>query len=262
MILLVFATPLLLVLLSSFKTPAEAMQSPPTFLPQEVSLENYLGLEVGGHDIWHYLLNTVVVTAGTVALTLVVATPAAYGFSKHSFPGSRLMLGAMLGAIIIPFQVLLTPLFLVLKGVGLNNSLLGLVLVYTTFQLPFSIYLLKTSFDAVPNSIIEAAHIDGAGNFRCFWTMLPLAKAAVATVAIFAFSAAWNEFIAALILLGDQSKFTMPILLTTLTSGHMGSIDWGVLQAGVVLTIVPCTAVFVLLQKYYASGLTAGAVKA
>lgn len=261
MLAFLFAVPLVLVASASLKTGAEASQSPPTYFPTEISFENFTRLDIGGSGIWHYLGNSLLVTAGTVALTLLVATLAAYGFSRLPFFGSGALLLLMMGAIMVPFQVILTPLFVVMRTLALDNSLFGLVLVYTTFQLPFSMFLLKNSFDAIPEEVFEAAQLDGAGDVRSLVTALPLVKPGIITAGLFAFFAAWNEFIAALILIGEQSKFTLPILLTTLTSGQMGSIDWGVLQAGVVLTIIPCAVIFLVLQRHYVSGLVAGSVK-
>lgn len=261
MVAVLFAVPLLSVVASSLKTHAEASAVPPTYLPTRISWENFTGLQIGGTSVWHYVGNSLTVSVGTVLLTVLVATPAAYGFSRLPFRGSGALLGAMLAAIMVPFQILLTPLYLVVRTLGLDDSLLGLVLVYATFQLPFSMLLLKTSFDALPDELFEAVQLDGASDLQALRTMLPLLRPAVATAALFAFFAAWNEFIAALILLGSQSRFTLPIMLTTLTTGQLGSIDWGVLQAGVVLTIVPCAVIFLVLQRHYVSGLVAGAVK-
>jgi multiple sugar transport system permease protein len=261
MLFLLFVSPLLSVALSSLKTPAEAAQTPPTYFPSSVSFDNYSGLDIGGDGIWRYVFNSAFVSVGTVALTLVVATLAAYGFSRLPFRGSNLLLGAMLGAMMVPFQVILTPLFLVTRAIHLDNSLVGLILVYATFQLPFSMFLLKNSFDAIPPEIYEAVEMDGAGRIRSLVTMLPLVLPGLVTTALFAFFAAWNEFIAALVLLSDQGNFTLPILLTTLVNGQMGSIDWGVLQSGVVLTIVPCAVIFIVLQRHYVAGLVAGSVK-
>ncbi len=261
MVAVLFAVPLVSVVASSLKTRAEASAVPPTYWPTTISWENFTGLQIGGTGVWHYVANSAAVSLGTVALTLLVAVPAAYGFARLPFAGSRLLFGVMLGAIMVPFQILLTPLYVVVRTLGVADSLLGLVLVYTTFQLPFSMLLLSASFRGVPDEVFEAFQLDGAGDARTLLSTVPLIRPAVATTALFAFFAAWNEFIAALILLGSQSRFTLPILLTTLTSGQMGSIDWGVLQAGVVLTIVPCAVVFLALQRHYASGLMAGAGK-
>lgn len=261
MVLLLFALPLLSVLLSSFKTPAEASLSPPTYLPTHLSAANYTELSIGGAGIWSYLSNSLVVSVGTVILTVVVSTLGAYAFSRLPFPGSGVLFRVMLGAIMVPFQVILTPLFLVMRHLHLDNSLFGLVLVYSSFQLPFSLFLMKNAFDGIPRQLFEAAEVDGAGSGRTLAVMLPLVRPGLVTTALFAFFAAWNEFIAALVLLADQDRFTLPILLTTLVNGQMGSINWGILQSGVVLTILPCAVIFLVLQRHYVSGLVAGAVK-
>lgn len=261
MVALLFLLPLVAVLLSSVKSPAEASQSPPTYVPRNVSFENYTSLDIGGSGIWSYLVNSALVSLGTVAGTVVVATLGAFGLSRYPFWGSKALLVAILAAIMVPFQVLVTPLYVVLGTIGLDNSLVGLALVYVTFQLPFSMFLMRNSFDAVPQSIYEAAAVDGASRLGVLRLVLPLVAPGLATCALFAFFAAWNEFIAALILLSDQEKFTLPIMLTTLVTGELGSVDWGVLQAGVVLTIVPCVVIFLALQRHYVRGLTAGAVK-
>lgn len=167
-----------------------------------------------------------------------------------------------MATMMIPFQSILTPLFLILKFLGLQNNLFGLVLVYTTFQLPFSIFMMRNSFDAIPSALIEAARIDGASQWALLRRiMMPLALPGVATVAMFAFLNSWNEFLAALIFLSDQNKFTLPIMLVNVSSGIYGIIDWGALQAGITVTMFPCIVLFLALQRYYVRGLTAGAVK-
>ena len=162
----------------------------------------------------------------------------------------------------IPFQSILTPLFLVLTWLGLQNSLHGLVLVYVTLQMPFSVFMMRNAFDAVPREIEEAARIDGCSTWSMLTrVMIPLVVPGIVTVCIFAFLASWNEFLAALILITDNGLYTLPILVTAVRSGMFGSIDWGAVQAGVTLMMVPCLAIFLLLQRYYMRGLTAGAVK-
>ena len=127
-----------------------------------------------------------------------------------------------------------------LKFLRLQNSQLGLVLIYTTFQLPFSIFMMRNAFDAVPREIEEAARIDGAGSLQLLArVMLPLVFPGIVTVALFAFLAAWNEFLAALILLTDQDKFTLPILMTAVRSGRFGAVNWGAVQAGVTVMMIP-----------------------
>jgi len=135
--------------------------------------------------------------------------------------------------------------------------------VYITFQLPFEIFMMRNAFDSVPQEIEEAALVDGCGAFGAMRrVMLPIVAPGIVTVVMFAFLAAWNEFLAALILLGSQEKFTLPIMLLSAQSGVYGTVNWGALQAGVTITMLPAAALFLILQRYYIAGLASGAVKA
>ncbi|MFB9948617.1 carbohydrate ABC transporter permease [Rhizobium puerariae] len=257
-----FLMPIVWSVANSFKPAAEALANPVALFSKAFSLENYRRLEDVGAGWYVYATNSVLIALGTIALTVLVSVPAGYGFSKFRFPGQSLIFVIVMATMMIPFQSILTPLFLILKFLGLQNNLFGLVLVYTTFQLPFSIFMMRNAFDAIPGALIEAARIDGASQ----WTMMrrimmPLALPGVATVAMFAFLNSWNEFLAALIFLSDQNKFTLPIMLVNVSSGIYGIIDWGALQAGITVTMVPCILLFLALQRYYVRGLTAGAVK-
>ena len=257
-----FLAPIVWSVANSFKPAAAALADPVSLFSQAFSLENYRRLEGVGAGWTTYAANSVIIALGTVALTIAVAVPAGYGFSKFRFPGQTALFVVAMATLMIPFQSILTSLFLVLNFLKLQNSLLGLVLIYSTFQLPFSIFMMRNAFDAVPKALIEAARIDGASQ----WTilrriMMPIALPGVATVALFAFLNSWNEFLAALIFISDQNKFTLPIMLVNVSSGIYGIIDWGALQAGVTVTMIPCLVLFLLLQRYYVRGLTAGAVK-
>ncbi|NHT76761.1 carbohydrate ABC transporter permease [Rhizobiaceae bacterium CRRU44] len=259
---LFFLLPIVWSFANSFKPAAEALAHPVALFSKAFSLENYRRLNTVGAGWTVYAGNSVMIALGTVVLTVLVAVPAGYGFSKFRFPGQSALFIVVMATMMIPFQSILTPLFLILKVLKLQNSLFGLVLIYVTFQLPFSIFMMRNAFDAVPRALIEAARIDGASQ----WTilrriMLPIALPGVATIAMFAFLNSWNEFLAALIFLSDQNKFTLPIMLVNVSSGIYGIIDWGALQAGVTVTMVPCIILFLLLQRYYVRGLTAGAVK-
>ena len=257
-----FLAPMVWSVANSFKPAAAALADPVSLFSSAFSLENYKRLENVGAG-WHvYAGNSVLIALGTVLLTVLVAVPAGYGFSKFRFPGQTLLFIITLATLMIPFQSILTPLFLILKFLRLQNSLWGLVLIYATFQLPFSIFMMRNAFDAVPKALIEAARIDGASQWTILMRiMVPIALPGVATVALFAFLNSWNEFLAALIFLSDQNKFTLPIMLVNVSSGIFGIIDWGALQAGVTVTMIPCLVLFLLLQRYYVRGLTAGAVK-
>ncbi|MBY3170466.1 carbohydrate ABC transporter permease [Rhizobium laguerreae] len=257
-----FVMPIVWSFANSFKPAAAALADPAALFSKAFSLENYRRLEHVGAGWYVYAGNSVLIAAGTVLLTVLVSVPAGYGFSKFRFPGQSLFFVLIMATMMIPFQSILTPLFLILKVFRLQNNLFGLVLIYVTFQLPFSVFMMRNAFDAVPKALIEAARIDGASQATILRRiMLPIALPGVATVAMFAFLNSWNEFLAALIFLSDQNKFTLPIMLVNVSSGIYGIIDWGALQAGIAVTMVPCIMLFLLLQRYYVRGLTAGAVK-
>jgi multiple sugar transport system permease protein len=260
---LLFAAPMIWSAVASLKPPAEAATAPPPWLPSQVDTGNYDRLTTYGEGIVAYLWNSIVVSAITIVGTLVIGTLAGYGFSRFSFPFKGPLFLVILATLMIPFQSILIPLFVVLKFLGLTNSLLGLGLVYITFQLPFSVFVMRNSFDRVPRELVEAAVMDGASQPRMLKdVMIPMVMPGVVTIGLFAFLTAWNEFFAALILLTKQTSFTLPILLNSARQGLWGTIDWGALQAGVTITMVPCLIFYVLLQRYYVTGLQSGAVKA
>jgi len=258
-----FVAPIGWTVLSTFKPPLEARQPPlPPWPTTGLSMQNYVTLDGFGDGLWHAAQNSIFVAVLTVALTVVVSLLAGYGFSRFRFPFKDFLFVVILSTIMIPFQSILTPIFLILTKLGLQNTLTGLVCVYVTLQLPFSIFMMRNAFDAVPREIEEAARIDGAGSVQLLLkVMLPLVWPGAVTVALFAFLNAWNEFLAALVLMTDQSKFTLPIMMTAVQSGRFGAIDWGAVQAGVTVMMIPCLIFFLLLQRYYIRGLTAGAVK-
>lgn len=257
-----FMAPIVIGLLSSFKTRVAASESNPSLFPAEWSVENYQGLEGVGTGMASYIGNSVVVAIATVLGTIVVATMAGYGFEKLGFYGRNTAFLVIVAMLMVPFQAVVTPLYLILDRMGMVNSLIGLTLVYITYQLPFAIFVMRNSFATVPIAVEEAATVDGASNSRIFRSiMLPLVRPGIITAALFAFFNAWNEFFAALILLTDQTKYTLPIALTLLQGSFLGQIDWGLLQAGVMVAMIPCIVIYVILQRYYAAGLLAGGVK-
>lgn len=262
LIAVMFLLPLAAVLVTVFKTPEAAASGPPSYVPGELSTENFAALSGSRLGLWLYVGNTVLVSLGTVLLTVTVATLAGYGFARFRFPLRGALFGTILLCLMVPFQAVLTPLYMVLRSLHLQNSLLGLVLVYATFQMPISVFLMRNSFEQVPAALPESAQIDGCSSLSSLWrVLLPVVRPGAVSVALFAFFSAWNEFLAALVLLSDDAKFTLPVFLSTLVSGHLGSIDWGVLEAGVLVTMVPCVVVFLLLQRYYVKGLVSGSVK-
>jgi multiple sugar transport system permease protein len=258
-----FLAPFAITILSSFRHGTEARLPPiPPWPTTGVSLDAYRSLDSFGAGVWQHTLNSAAVAIGTALLTVIVSLLAGYGFSRYRFMFKNALFVLIIATLMIPFQSILTPLFIILAKLGLNNSLIGLTLVYVTLQLPFSVFMMRNAFDAVPKEIEEAARIDGARDLRLLVrVLLPLVLPGIVTVAIFAFLNSWNEFLAALVLLSDNSKFTLPILISAVRAGRLGAIDWGAVQAGVTVMSVPCLFVFLLLQRYYMRGLMAGAVK-
>jgi multiple sugar transport system permease protein len=258
-----FAAPFVIMLFSSFRSNAESGTPPLPPWPQSgISFDAYHALDAFGSGVWQHTINSLVVSIGTVLITVVVSVLAGYGFSRYRFRFKNLFFILIIATLMIPFQSILTPLFIILARLGLNNSLFGLMLVYVTLQLPFSVFMMRNAFDAVPKEIEEAARIDGARDLKMLVrVLLPLVMPGVATVSIFAFLNAWNEFFAALVLLSSNDNFTLPVLMTAVRAGRLGAINWGAVQAGVAVMVIPCLFVFLLLQRYYMRGLMAGAVK-
>jgi len=259
---ILFLFPIAWSLLNSLKTPSESLAVPPTYLPTQIVLENYTQLTAfGNYGVVGHVENSTIVALITVVGSLVLSTLGGYGFARFDFPGKNALFIMVLSTLMIPFQSILIPLFVMLVRFDLNDTLLGLALVYITFQLPFGIFLMRNSFLAVPREIEEAALLDGCSSLSLLYRMmLRLVLPGIVTVAIYAFINSWNEFLAALIFMSDQDKFTLPVFLTLVRSGIYGTVDWGALQAGVVVAIFPCLLLFLLLQRYYINGLIGGAV--
>ncbi len=260
---ILFLTPIVVTLLASFRSPQEAGAPPlPPWPVKGISVASYAQLNALGSGILHYTANSLIVALGTAALTILVATLAGYAFSRFRFPFKAFFFLVILATLMVPFQSILTPLFLILIRLGLQNSLLGLVFVYATVQLPFSVFMMRNAFDSVPREIEEAARLDGLdGISMLLKVMSPIVFPGIVSVGLFAFLYAWNEFLAALIFLSDQTKFTLPVLMMVVQSGRYGSVDWGAVQAGVSVMMAPCLLLFLFLQRYYIRGLTAGSIK-
>jgi multiple sugar transport system permease protein len=254
--------PLVLSFLASIKTQADASAVPPHYLPRALSLEGYQHVLNFGAGLWTYVGNSLGVAALTIVLCLVLSVPAGFALARFPIPFKKVIFLTLLTPLMIPYQALLTPLYLMFAKLGLANSLIGLALVHTILQIPFSVYLMRNAFEAVPRELEEAAVIDGCSTFVSFRRVfLPLVFPGMVTVALFAFIASWNEFLAALIFMNKETAFTVPIMLVSVRTGHLGAVDWGALQAGIMISALPCVLVYVFLQKYYVSGLLGGAVK-
>ncbi|GAB2969798.1 carbohydrate ABC transporter permease [Frigoribacterium salinisoli] len=228
------------------------------------SLANFTSLAspTAGISLLTGLGNSIFVSLTVTAVTVVVSTLAGYAFARLPFPGSDVVFFVVLVTFMIPFQAIITPLFLTLIQVGLHDSLFGLALVLATFNLPFGIFLMRNSFAAIPATLEDAALLDGNTPLQAARrVMLPLAVPGLVSTALLTFFAAWNDFFATLILINDQAKYTLPVSLSILSAGQNNAVDWGLMQAGVAVTVVPCVIIYLLLQKYYVAGLINGAIK-
>jgi multiple sugar transport system permease protein len=261
-VIVVMAAPIFFSGLASIKTAADASAIPPHYLPRALSFENYAKVIRFQAGLATYVSNSSLVAAMTIAACLALAAPAGYGLARFGMRGKEVAFLLLLAPIMIPYQAILTPLYLDFAKVGLVNTRVGLAIVHTILQLPFSIYLMRASFEAIPREIEEAAVMDGCSTWRRLTRIfLPLAVPGLVTVALFAFINSWNEFLAALIFMNRDTSFTVPILLVSVRAGKFGAVDWGALQASVIVSIIPCLAVYLALQRYYISGLLSGAVK-
>jgi multiple sugar transport system permease protein len=259
----VMPLPLVMSVLASLKPTAEAAASPPTYLPHGLSLDSYQRLWSYQQGLPTYLGNSLGTALLTIAFTLALTVPAAYALARFPIPGKEVIFVVLLLALIVPYQALLTPIFLMFARIRLTNTLAGLAVLHTAIQLPFSLYVLRNSFHAVPRELEEAAILDGASSWQLLIRIfIPSTVPAIVTVALFAFIMSWNEFLGALVIMSRGSRFTLPLILAAArTETSLGGTDWGMLQAGITISIIPCVLVYLLLQRYYVSGLMSGAVK-
>src|SRR6266516_246842 len=258
----IFVVPLLWEVFRSFQ-PSLAISSPPssrTF--GQLTTANYHALLAGQDDIVRNIANSLIVAVLAAVLTALVATLAGYGFSLFRFRGSGVAFGLVLLAFMIPFQAVLTPLFLEMHFLHLLNSLIGLALFYTAFNLPFGVYVMRNSFLAVPREIVDAARVDGASVTTTLVSVLrPLVLPGIATTTLYAFLFSWTEFLGALTLMTNDGLFTLPVALSNVETGTYAAVNYGLPVAGAVLPMVPCIVVYVAIQRYYVRALVSGALK-
>ncbi|GAA4196119.1 carbohydrate ABC transporter permease [Microbacterium oryzae] len=252
----VFLYPLVWAVVSSFAPRAGTSQT------DGWGVGNYATLAEFQAGIWVYLGNSFVVSGLTVVLTLVISFFGGFAFARFSFPGKNALFLTTLAILMVPYATLLIPLYVILNALGLGNTTVGVALVLTMFQLPFSTFMMRISFESIPRELDEAAHVDGCSTFSALWrVLLPATKPGLITVGLFAFLTAWNDFIAPLILISDTNRMTLPLAVANLRGQTMGVIDYGATLAGVTVLAVPCVLLFLALQRHYVQGFMSGAFK-
>jgi multiple sugar transport system permease protein len=249
--------PLVWMVAVSFMAPGEASHFPPPLLPSKATLVNYRTLFANA-GIGRYFANSLLLALGATLLSLLFNVGAGYAFAKLHFRGRDRLFRMLLGALVIPGQVAMLPLFLMLKEIGLVNSFVG-VLIPSAASI-FGIFLVRQYALTIPDALLEAARLDGAGELRIFRSIvLPLLSPILVTLAIFSFLGSWNDFMWPLIVLTDKDLYTLPVALASLSNEHVQ--DNELMMAGSVLTIVPVLLLFLGLQRYYLQGLLMGSVK-
>jgi multiple sugar transport system permease protein len=231
--------------------------------PTGFSLANYARLFTSDNGIrFENVFNSVAVSALTVGGTLLISSLGGYAFGRFDFPGKNLLFLLTLAILMVPYATVLIALYVLLGWVGLQDSLIGLSLVLIMFQLPFSVFMMRNSFEAVPKELEEAALLDGCGSLRALTrVMLPAVKPGLITVGLFAFLTSWSEFFAPLILLNSTDKFTMMLAVVNMRTASFGAIDYAALEAGVTFMAVPCLVLFLVLQRSYVRGFMSGALR-
>lgn len=253
----VFLFPVLWVLMSSFKTQAELFRYPLTIFPQNPTLENYREAFSSGRFLQYFRNSSFVAIVSTV-ITVLINTMAGYALSKYFFRGRDAIFFVMIATLMIPLQVIMIPIFLLEKNLGLLNTLWGIII--PPAATPTGVFLARQYMMTIPNSLIESARIDGAGEWFIFQRIiLPLAKPIIATIAIFSFMWRWNDFLWPFIVISQQKKYTVQLALSNFVGQY--NVDWSSLLSMTVIAILPMIIVFLFFQKYFIKGLSSGGVK-
>lgn len=250
---------------TSFKLQPEIFRVPPTLAPFGGTLTNYRAIMGGNlaHSIAlpTYMKNSMIVALLTVAVTLLLATPAAYAFSRVPFRGKRLVIYGVLVSQMLPVVLILIPLYRTFLGLHLLSTYAGLVIPYLMFSLPFSMWMLKGYFDTIPRELDEAAKVDGCTKLQAMLrVVLPNLRAGLAATAIVTFIMAWDEFIISLTIMDKDQMRTLPVGLLQSFVGEF-TIKWGEMMAASVATSIPVIVLFIFLSKYLIGGLISGAIK-
>lgn len=255
---IIFTIPFVWLLSTALKSPSENIFSyPPQFIPQQITISNFT-------EVWNtipmarYFINSIIVAIFSIVLNLVFSSLAAYPLARMDFKGRDTIFYMILSTMMIPFQVIMIPIFIICMKLGLTDSYIGVVL--PTAVSAFGIFLMRQAYLSIPKELEETALIDGCNSFDIWWRiMVPLTKPALSTLAIFSFVASWSDFLWPLIILKDTDKYTLPLGISYLAGAF--SANWRLIAAGSIISIIPILLVFIFLQKYFIEGSTEGAVK-
>lgn len=251
-----FIFPLYWIVTGSFKDRIAVNASPPVWFPTQPTLDNYIRLFENPALRW--LGNTVFMAVVAMALTCITAAMAGYVLAKKRFPGRKLIFSIMICAMALPKQVIVIPLAQEMKLLHLSDTLWAVIL--PTVGWPFGVFLMKQFSETIPNEILEAARVDGAGELKTFFSVVfPMIKPGIGALAIFTFVNTWNDYFLQLVMLTSKEKWTLPLAIANL-QGEMSS-DFGLIMAGAALAAIPIIVVFIAFQKYFTQGIAMGAVK-
>jgi multiple sugar transport system permease protein len=253
------AFPLYWMVVSSLKVSHELLASPPTFWPHEWELRAYRKLFYET-NFWTYFQNTIIVSALTTVIVIVVGVIGAYSLTRYAFRGRTFVARVTLLAYMFPPIIMLVPLFLLARQLGLVNSIPGLALTYISFSLPYALWILRAFFQSIPLELEHAALIDGANRAQALaYVVMPLALPGIIATAIFTFIVAWNDFLFALVLIGQDELKTLAIGINEFF--HMAVVDWGLIMAAGVMVTIPALVFFIAVQRYLIAGWGAGGLK-
>lgn len=258
-ITLLFLFPLYWMITTALRTPGETFSNP-TFFPRSISFAAFAMESSNGTGMLDYLRNSIIISVGATALGVVLAVPASYGLARFKSKAVGFMLFVFLVAQMLPSSLILTPLFINFKKLGLINNLLGVILADATLTIPFSVIILRTYFKDIPKELEEAATIDGCGAWKTFIKiMVPISYPGIATATAMSLFMAWGDMVFSLTFLNKEQLKPLSLILYK-AMGELG-VRWEILMAYSTIVVVPIVIVFVFMQKYIVSGLTAGSVK-
>lgn len=254
---LVFLIPVIYIILAAFKPTNELYTQIPRFLPQNWTFANFTRAFQQGNFV-RYIFNSLLVATTSTLVAVVVNTMSGYALAKYRFKGDTFILIVILSTIMLPLEVIMVPIFSVLRFFGLYNSLLALII--PPAATPTGIFLMRQFLLTIPDEVIESARIDGAGEFRIFWRIIvPNAKPAIATIAIFSFMWRWNDYVWPLIAISSPRKYTLQLAIANFTGEY--NVDWNSLLAMSVISMIPMLIVFLIFQRQFVQGTAESGMK-